>query len=658
MMGCLPCVLQAGSEPLFRIQLTLGETPFPSNIGLYDPPIMRFITVVNQSGVAMPINYSLPLQYTIDAAHSTCGATLNQSAQCQLAVAFNPSKLGHFTGQIKVCGHQGLWCSVDPIGFDVTVTNNDIVSTECSAIKSRPFAALDCAGSSTYAQNFYSFLSRVLHVTEPAASQHFHYFQHTPSSSETTIPCLQARQSGVNLDPAIQGGGGPLCDFMAYANSNSSSEAAVSKLFPPYLTSLLGTAYPILPNTVVLDKLPELLATFGHPVMDSAVQDLGYNGYVNLINSYYLQQNATLYSNCGGSAVCPALYYLPYPSDASTLQTWPPDGINYWGMSGGGGSGAGYQIEAFEPGSAKHYILFSGGGGGGGGNTTPEDLNTPHITLLNMGSGGGGGSQFAACYLTADGNLNGLGLGAGTGAGLSAIEGQNIVYQPPPATDYSYYPPNAYPTWPSNRTLASYGTNLDYLFHTLIPELYNTGYTITITGGGGGGTGLEFLNSVGEEYSPQPVSIGYGFNFCYVFNKEQKHTATDCISSENANSASAILLDNLIYKNIGLFFTQGMNLAVSTCTGGYSNYACTCSFQHAYVICELTNLLIANGFSSSDIPTWLINAHCNDTVDSLTSHAALMDQLPMHSAPSQCATSIKNFYQAKQSNTCVPPWPH
>ena len=326
-------------------------------------------------------------------------------------------------------------------------------------------------------------------------------------------------------------------------------------------------------------------------------------------------------------------------------------------MSGGGGGGAGYQIEAFKPGSPTHYTLFSGGGGGGGGETTPEGV-TPHINLINTGSGGGGGSQFASCYVTNEGNLNGLGLGSGSGAGLSAVEGHNISYQAPPATDYSFYPPTIHPSWNHDVTLASYGTNLDYLFNTLIPQLYNDGYTIAITGGGGGGAGFEFLNSNGEEYQPHPVSIGYGFNFCYVFNKAQQHASTDCISSPNAGSTRATLLDNLIYKNIGTFFNQGMSLAVSTCTGGYSNYKCTCSFQHAYVICELTDLLIANGFTSSDIPTWLVNPHCNDTADMLISHAGLIAALPLHSASSQCVTSIQNFYQAQKSTGCVPPWPH
>lgn len=653
---CFATTLHAGAA-LFSIQLALGEPSFPSEMGWYDSPVTRFVSVTNQTGVTMPVTYILPPQYHVNSEQSTCGSTLAQGASCQLAVVFNPDRLGRFAGQLKVCGHNGLWCSVDPVGFNTTVKNNDIVSKQCSTIQSRPFAAQDCSGSYVYANNLYSFMSRVLNVSESTADQHFQYFQHTPSTNETTTPCLQAHQVGVGLDPLIEGGGAPLCDLMGYATSNSGANASISKLFPPYLTMLLGTAYPIESNTTVLQRLPELMATFALPVMDPSVQHLGYNGYVDFLNSYYLQQTVTPYADCGTSAVCPALYYLPYATNSTQLlQTWPPAGINYWGMSGGGGSGAGYQIEAFKPKSATHYVLFSGGGGGGGGNTTPENTPPSVINLISTGSGGGGGSQFANCFVTNEGNFNGLGLGAGTGSGLNVIEGHDVSYQAPPATDYSFYPPNTHPSWDHNTTLTSYGNNLYYLFHTLIPQLYNSGYTIAVTGGGGGGAGLEFLNSAGAEYQPHPVSIGYGFNFCFVFNKAQQHTATDCISSPNAGSPRAITLDNLIYKNIGNFFTQGMTLAVSTCAGGYSNYQCTCSFQHAYVICKLTELLVANGFSSADIPTWLVNPHCNESSSTLVSHASLIEQLSSHTAPSNCVKSIQNFYQQQTSTACVPPW--
>ena len=663
LFGCLPSALQAG-EPLFAIQLALGETAFPSSVGWYDPPTTRFLSITNHTGAVMPITFQLPNLYYVDHDRTNCGSSLNPEESCELAVGFNPSQIGHFMGKVQVCG-RGVWCSVDPVGFDVTVTNTDIVSTQCSKIKSRPFAALDCAGSFEYAQNFASFVARALHTavpTEaPAGLPQFQYFQHTPSANETTVPCSQATQTGVTLDPLIHGGGEQLCDLMQFTTSNSGARSDLSKLYPPYLTLLLGTSYPIASNTEVLDYLTRLKNNFGLTTMNSYVQNLGYLGYVTFLTNYYLQQISKSYVDCGTSPGCPSLYYLPYTAPEYTLITWPPNGIAYWGMSGGGGSGAGYQIEAFMPGSATHYTLFSGGGGGGGGNTTPEGTS-PNLNLINTGSGGGGGSQFANCYVTHEGNLNGLGLGAGTGAGLSALEGHNIVYQAPPAVTYSYYPPTILPQLTNDEILTKYTDNLDYLVGTLIPGLYNHGYTIAITGGGGGGTGLEFLNSGGVEYQPQPVSIGYGFNFCYLFNKKGVYEKTDCTSSPNAslesNKKPVPTPDELIYKNMGTFFNTGMPLAVSACTGGYSNYQCTCSFQHAYVICEITNMLVANGYSSSDIPTWLRNPHCNETPDTMLSHGILVDQLSSSAVPKNCANAIQDFFTAQTSTACVPPWPH
>jgi hypothetical protein len=658
-------MLHAG-EALFKIQMALGETAFPSSVGWYDPPTTRFMSITNQTGTPMPITFLLPPLYYVDPDQTQCGSSLNPGESCVLAVGFNPSQIGRFSGQAKVCGSK-IWCSIDPVGFDITVTNTDIVSTQCSEIQSRPFAALDCAGSYAYAQNFASLVQRALPSGAapgaPSGLPRFQYFQHTPSVNETTTPCLQAKQTGVTLDSLIEGGGVPLCNLMQYATGNSGTNATLSKLYPPYLTLLLGTAYPITSTTIVLQELTTLLTNFGHTAMDSYVQNLGYFGYVNFLTNYYQQltPNSIDYSHCGTSAICPSLYYLPYPASENTLKTWPPSQVAYWGMSGGGGSGAGYQIGAFRPGSATHYTLFSGGGGGGGGNTTPEGTS-PNRNLINTGSGGGGGSQFASCYVTNEGNLNGLGLGAGTGSGLSALEGDNILYQAPPAVSYSYYPPNLHPNWPNNEILTKYGTNLTNLLSTLIPQLYNEGYTIAITGGGGGGSGLEFLNSLGVEYQPLPVSIGYGFNFCYLFNKAGVYSKTDCNSSPNASlepdAKPAPTLDDLIYKNTGTFFNAGMQLAVSACTGGYSNYQCTCSFQHAYVICEITNLLVANGYSSADIPAWLRTPHCNETADTLMSHGVLVDQLSLSTVPKNCAKAIGDFFTAQTSTACVPPWSH
>lgn len=655
------------STPIFKMEFLLGASNYPSNLGLYDPPSERIVTITNQSNVNMTgMLYRFPNTFVIDQVNSTCGATLNQNSSCQLALFFTPNQLGHFTGRLQTCGMNGIWCSQFSTLFDITVTKNTITSTNCNDIASRPFGSLDCQGSYIYANNFKSFMERVIGSAAGTNSQ-FYYFQHTPSINETTIPCLEARQTGVqNLDPRIQGGGVPLCDLMGFATSNASENdlATTSKLYPPYLDFLLATAYPITADTVPLAEIDALEHDFNTTAMDPSVRDLGYVGYVNFLSAYYQEQLQKTYQDCGTSETCPSIYYLPYllTTGQASLEIWPPN-TNYWGSSGGGGSGAGYQIEAFKPGSSIHYTLFSGGGGGGGGNTTPEGATGNSIpNLINTGSGGGGGSQFSDCYKVGAENLNGLGLGAGTGGGLNTHEGSPVSFAVAPAVDYSFYPPISHPTWNNTMVLTQYSNNLVYLFHELIPQLYNEGYTITVSGGGGGGTGLEFLNQQGQEFQPPPLSIGYGFNFCYVFNKDNKYYSTDCVSSSNTTSdtgAVATDLDTLIYQNVGNFYNAGMKLAVlpQNCNG-YTNFTCDCTFQHAYVICQLENLLLANHYSAKDIPTWLINPHCSENKEGLETIGHIIDNYlqSTQNYTSTCQKAIDDYFQAKSQTSCVVPW--
>lgn len=652
--------------PVFKIEFMVGGSNFPNNVGLYDPPVERLIQITNQSSVDMEQMLYLPTEdFLIDYENTNCGSTLQgtTNTSCQLAVYFTPSQLGHYIGGLKVCGANGLYCSNLPDLFDINVTQNTIVSSNCNEIAQRPFASMDCQGASVYANNFKSLIQQILNPTAITKSQ-FSYFQHIPSVNETTIPCLQAHQSGEDLNPLILGGGVPLCSLMGFSttNANVADDATISMIYPPYLNFLLATSYPITPSTTPLSEINQLKTAFNTTAMDPSVRDLGYVGQNNFLSAYYLEQLNKNYVDCGTTETCPSIYYLPYQltSGQSSLAHWPPD-MAYYGISGGGGSGAGYQIQAFKPGSSTHYTLFSGGGGGGGGNTTPEGIS-PLVNMINVGSGGGGGSQFSDCYIVGSENLNGLGLGAGTGSGVSTREGTNVTYAAPPAVDYSYYPPVSHPGWNNTMVMNNYANNLTYLFHTLIPQLYNEGYTITVSGGGGGGTGLEFLNPQGQEYVPHPVSVGYGFNFCYAFNKNNQYVSTDCISSSGTTTTTGETstdLDTLIYQNVGNFYNQGMTLAIlpQNCNG-YTNFTCTCTFQHAYVICQLNNLLLANHYTTSDIPTWLINPHCNDNKTELESIGQIIDQynLSTNNLAENCAKSVESFFQSKTQTSCKVPW--
>ncbi len=612
----------ANAAQIFGIELISSDVSFPSNLSLYDNAVEYSFTITNNSPSDMPsMSYSIPSYLIKDTEQSTCGGALAKNSSCKIVLKFRPLNVGKFSERFEICSGNRNWCSKYGQNLDISVTQQYIVSTNCSQIKSRPFADLTCNSSNQYTNNFGQFMAKILDAD--AVHTEFYYYQHNPSANETVTQCLEAKQQNANLDPNIAGGGDALCKLMGYAYANAapsdnSEDSELAKLFPPYLNFLLGTAYPITASTTPLNELSTLLNDFATSDMDSLVQDVGYTGFVNFLNDYLLQQTSKAYDTCGSSNTCPAISYLPYKltSDESILQHWPITGLNYWGMSGGGGGGAGYQIYAFKSGDNTHYTLYTGGGGGGGGNTTPE-ISGLLTYLINTGSGGGGGSQFADCYIHDNTNLSGLGLGAGTGSGASPREGENIIYQTPPAVDYSYYPPAKFPDWSHSTILTQYGSNLTYLFETQIPDLYRAGYTIVISGGGGGGSGFEFLNSAGEEYTPHPVSIGSGFNFCFAFNKDGKYTSTDCIPSQTINSSSA-LLNNIIYQNIGPLYNQGMIEAIKpgNCNG-YSNSNCTCKFQHAYVITNLVKILVGNGFAATDIPKWMTVAHCNYSNDQI-----------------------------------------
>ena len=638
----------AAAEQIISILGSSANPGFPLQIGLYDSPAEFVYTIVNNSDIDIPeMRYSIPSYFNIDNANSNCGAVLNRGSSCTLAFRFIPNNLGQFSDELVVCGGGDLWCSKVPSQLAVTVTQNYIVSTNCNDIEPRPFGDLTCNSSWQYAENFRQFMSKVLNA-DPVHRE-FNYYQHKLSVDETATPCLEARQIGVGLDSNILGGGDELCTLMGYANTNASPSTSPStdtKQFPPYIDFLLGTKYPV---TTPLNMLANLLQDFNTSAMNSMVRNVGYTGYVNFLISYLQSQVSKTYQNCGGAETCPTISYLPYKiSDAlNVLQNWPIPNVNFWGISGGGGSGAGVQVLAFMPGSERHYTLYSAGGGGGGGNSNPEISNALNY-LINVGSGGGGGNQFANCYIKKGQNLNGLGLGAGTGSGLSILEGSSFSFQVPPAVEYSFSAPTNFPDWDNATILSEYGSNLQYLFNTQIPALYALGYTIQTSGGGGGGSGLEFLNPNMVEFTPHALSIGHGFNFCTAYNINGDFRGTDCIPSPTITPATTTI-NHLIYQNIGPLFRQCMKEAIlpKNCDG-FQHSVCVCNYQHACVISNLGTILEKSNFSVDDIPSWLNNSHCNHNQSALALQAKKM--------PTEQRKVLHKYLRNQQSATCDPPW--
>lgn len=195
---------------------------------------------------------------------------------------------------------------------------------------------------------------------------------------------------------------------------------------------------------------------------------------------------------------------------------------------------------------------------------------------------------------------------------------------------------------------------------------------------GGGGVGLEFLDSHNEEYNPHPVSIGYGFTFCFAFNKNGLYNKSDCDEDipENFQHPQHIQTETddvqaLIYKSIGPYYKRGMDLAIQpgNCNG-YKDTEYTCLFQSNYVIQQVTQLLQTHGYPTSQIPSWLLNPHCNYT-DGLQNYGNPRQQFELrllNSANQLNKTEsvlisgkrypgfLQQLLQYHDATTCHPPW--
>ena len=138
-----------------------------------------------------------------------------------------------------------------------------------------------------------------------------------------------------------------------------------------------------------------------------AVDSIGYTSFAEFIGG--LCPGA-----CDASGACKSTcdqVYLPEGiasaagRDKMTLEQLAAAeaaGLQFWGMSGGGGSGAGFEIMC-----GPDETIITGGGGGGGGATSPEEA-----TAVQAGGGGGGGPP------PGGGARRGGGGGGGGGGGL------------------------------------------------------------------------------------------------------------------------------------------------------------------------------------------------------------------------------------------------
>ena len=253
--------------PIFSFAIADTSAPFNQIMNVGDASQSVTLKITNTSAQTLPeMTYTPPAPFTVITAgiSDACGSQLGAGQSCNLGINFDPSKIGHYGGQVKVCAGGGIWCSRDPVPFNITVSQTDIAISSCSNVLQRPYASLDCNGVFNYSDNFRQFLAAV--VGQAATKSEFTYFQHTLSVDETSTPCLSAIQKFAVLDPEIKGGGAPLCNLLAYASATASDNTATkTKLYPPYMTNLLGTTFPV---TTPLNNLG-FLNQFGIPPFDT-----------------------------------------------------------------------------------------------------------------------------------------------------------------------------------------------------------------------------------------------------------------------------------------------------------------------------------------------------------------------------------------------------
>eukprot|EP00659_Diplonema_papillatum_P010110 gene10110-15543_t len=188
-------------------------------------------------------------------------------------------------------------------------------------------------------------------------------------------------------------------------------------------------------------------------------------------------------SQCAGGVYNPDGSCLTVGELAAKNGERPAD-ERFYGVSGGGGSGTGFEVFCVDPATGVETTLVTGGGGGGGGVNSPED-GLP----LGAGGGGGGGAQVGA----GGAPRVGAGIGSGEDGFVDVLDDVN-------ATAFA----------------ASMGA-----VAARMRACRATGHEVVLRGGGGGGCGFEAYTSYNlsdptanqPEAYPNAVSVGFGFQF-------------------------------------------------------------------------------------------------------------------------------------------------
>lgn len=447
--------------------------------------------------------------------------------------------------------------------------------SDCDLILDYPYARnLFCPATFSAVQTALSTIRVSLDDQAPSKG-YFYYYQTLADpedppddQSQTTEGCLVTEAPWGSTE--VVGAGEPLCHLVAYVTSAGPLDGSVDRdvdgnpvpdalrAFPDYFARL----YP--PNTALLPADFQAGAAF-----DPIVRNLGAQAYDDFAREYPAFATDALYD----------------PGD------WKND-PQYYGISGGGGGGWGGEICLALPGGEMQTLLSFGGGGGGG----MTSQLTAGVATTALGGGGGGGMQLADGYSHNGVSYNGLGLGAGTSSDEAVVQYSYNDYADSGRSEESVHEYN-------EAIISDYQEQMNNMVDQLKAGLA-AGGTVVIRGGGGMGAGTEYLRQDGEEWVPHALSTQAGFSFRYEFGAPVSSAQGVDASEDDDEEEDA-------YSQLGNFYEEANEEALSECGDDYSNYSCICPKQQAIVISLMAEAL----GDPTEVPSWLSQQSCPDDDD-------------------------------------------
>lgn len=423
----------------------------------------------------------------------------------------------------------------------------------------------------------------------------FTFYNHLPNPlDQTALLCSNAFMNTTDKPYGAQGGGQPLCNLINYVQSVGEPYKQTNQFF----TSLLQYS--------TVSKLPSKNSAFENTVNSLGAQAANeFTEADNYTNQYYIP-------------------VVPYHTDKLTQS-------NYYGMSGGGGSGAGFELKIKYKQQCLHnsnrtqlnnlglntsnctkddnslnncvITVYSGGFGGGGGMTSPDSNNQK----LYIGAGGGGGAQF---------NIN-QNQSSSIGAGMGA---QNAQPQ------YSISNQAVYLKYLNSETFQD-----NYLFPGCVK------YFI-VEGGGGMGAGFELLPK-SNTLSETPIySSGAGFQFTHIIKPLTSIEAEELPLAQINRSVTNF------YQSSGTYWKLASQPKITfklkqVCKGGWNQCPiCMTNLQAISIYCMAMN------------PSqWHITGSPTLSYDNIRPYM-FMNFLTAKDSSSQCNRTIANFTKSNYPN--------